>query len=391
MRHTKKLLALTLVLVMVAAFAVPAFAFDYKDDADIDPKYKEAIDTLYEMNVMRGSTSGNFDPKYTLSRGQMAMLMFIVDSGGNRDAKLWADASNNFTDIDGWFYTNHIKWAYAQGIVGGVTPTLFRPTNQLTAIEALGFALGLIGYNRNTEGFFGADWKNKILVCLNQYDNLFLLNKLDHLMGNLGDYITREETAQLIYNMLFVQRVEYDEGKAWPADITVGAWYFDDFYAGSGILLANNFAVIDSGSTVAEGSIRLDASTLIKADAPLAFFGREVNYVQPTGDAAMVFLANTDTVAATTVGAVKADMEKKPADATWDWSVTPLKYAKNYKSCTDTEFEAIKDDNPVTLVLKGKKVQFVLAMEYKFGQVSLETDGKVTVTGGGVKVLDKVA
>jgi len=370
---------------MAAALSVPAFAYDYMDNATINPKYKEALDALYEMNVMRGSTSGNFDPKYPLSRGQMAMLMFVVDSGGDREAKAWAKVACNFTDIDGWFYTNHIKWAYARGIVGGVTPTLFRPTNRLTAIEALAFALGLIGYNRSTEGFYGAEWKNKILVCLGQHDNPFLLNKLDHLMGKLGDYITREETAQMIYNMMFIRMVEYKNGKAVKAQETVVRHYFDGEIK-TGVYVANAWANIDGGGTTS-GSLCLIADdgtgnwvdVFVEATAPVAFLGRELKYFEVKGNVVGApYLANTDTVVATTVGAAKEDLTKfavKKEDAKWDWD--GARFAINYNHSGG--FGGTKDDNPVTLVLKGKKVQFALTLNYKFEKITdVKADGTIT-------------
>jgi len=372
---------------MVAALTVPAFAYDYKDDAAIDPKYKEAIDVLYAMDVMKGSATGNFDPKYPLSRGQMAMLMFIVDSGGNRDAKLWANVSHNFTDINGMFYTNHIKWAYAQGIVGGVTPTLFRPANKLTAIEALGFALGIIGYNRNIEGFHGADWKNKIIMCLEKNKNLFLLNKLEHLSGNLGSYITREETAQMIYNMMFIQMVEYKDGKAVPANWSVGPHYFDYFEAGTGILLANDWAAVDGGPPAPEGYVRIENPSFaveIKAEVPLAFLGREVKFVHTALNAGLVFPTNTDTVVTTTIDAANKDEALSgTAGAVWDWD--DAEYFVNYVSETDLRGPCV--DNPVTLVLKGKKVQFALAIDYTFEKI---TDVKANGTISSTSVLTDV-
>ncbi|MCL2747413.1 MAG: S-layer homology domain-containing protein, partial [Oscillospiraceae bacterium] len=341
--------------------------------------------------------SGNFDPKYPLSRGQMAMLMFIVDSGGNRDAKLWANVTCNFTDIDGMFYTNHIKWAYAQGIVGGVTSTQFCPANKLTAIEALGFALGLIGYNRNTEGFFGADWKNKILLCLNQYDNLFLLNKLGHLMGNLGDYISREETAQLIYNMMSMNTVKYENGKAVEdKQKTVLSKYFDGEIK-TGVYVANEWADLD-GNGITSGSLCLIADdgtgnwvdVFIDATVPIAFLGRELKYLEVKGKlVGAPYLANTDTVVTTTVGAAKEDITKftvKKEDATWDWD--DACFAINYEHSGG--FGSTKDDNPVTLVLKGKKVQFALAMNYTYEKITdVKADG--TITSASVMVNVKPA
>ena len=77
MKNLKKILAL--VLAFACAFTMFAGAA-FTDSADI--KATEAVDTLSALGVIDGYTDGSFKPNGTVTRAEMAKMIFVVWNGG---------------------------------------------------------------------------------------------------------------------------------------------------------------------------------------------------------------------------------------------------------------------------------------------------------------------
>ena len=375
-RNIRKLAAITLAAVMVFAFAATASAVTYLDQSEINSKYKTAIDAMYDLNVMMGSTSGNFNPKEVLTRGEVVMLMYIARYGGNRNADLFAGATTTFNDIAGYYYTNHIKWAYASKLVGGYADGTFRPNEKLTGMQALTFIMTIIGYDRDKEGFVGTEWQNNVLRCVN--DTPGLLANLEDLTANITGGITREMTAQLAYNMLNMETVEYDaNGVAKKTGVPLGKEYFGLTYE-IGTLVKMDWARAKPSGAVGDKLVLSDDAAvptykgLDGTTAPVELLGRQVRVLMQDGKATSVVATGKDTFETTTVGAIKAD----------DYA-TGAEFMVDYNTGSLATFNAVPGDNPANVVKNSDgKIIFASTVNYKFNWTdTVAADGKVTSVG----------
>ena len=72
---------LALVLAFACAFTMFAGAASYSDKADI--KATTAVDMLSSLGVIQGYEDGSFKPNTTVTRAQMAKMIFTIMNGGN--------------------------------------------------------------------------------------------------------------------------------------------------------------------------------------------------------------------------------------------------------------------------------------------------------------------
>ena len=160
MRNLKKILALALALVMTLSLMTVANAFN--DDADIDAKYDEAVTVLSNLKVFQGVNDGsNFAPKQTISRGEVAAIIYRIVTGdvsNTNIAQHAAYAAQAFDDVKATDWdAGYIGYcANAQIIVGDGTN--FYPRQEVNGYQALAMILRAIGYDANKE-FQGNGWE----------------------------------------------------------------------------------------------------------------------------------------------------------------------------------------------------------------------------------------
>ena len=94
--HLKKVLAL--VLAFACAFTMFAGAA-FTDQADIKVD-SEVVDTLVSLGVIEGFENGSFQPNGTVTRAQMAKMIYVLRTG-NSDASAYNNDKTTFTDING--------------------------------------------------------------------------------------------------------------------------------------------------------------------------------------------------------------------------------------------------------------------------------------------------
>jgi len=89
--------------------------------------YYEAVRFVHERGLMNGYSDGRFGPNDTLSRAQLAQILF------NKEGRPGVDYLPDFSDVAGeaW-YTEAIRWATSQGIVGGYGNGTFGPNDPIT-------------------------------------------------------------------------------------------------------------------------------------------------------------------------------------------------------------------------------------------------------------------
>lgn len=87
----------------------------------------DAVRFVSENGLMNGYSNGMFGPNDYLSRAQLAQILFNKeDRPGVNYLLQFGDVSN-----DAW-YTEAVRWAASQGIVGGYSNGMFGPNDNIT-------------------------------------------------------------------------------------------------------------------------------------------------------------------------------------------------------------------------------------------------------------------
>lgn len=180
----KRLLTLPLALCLLVTLALPALAT--LSDQDVLP-------TLKALEIMVGDEAGNLNLSAGVTRSEFAKL--LVASSVHKDALGGQGAGYSlFTDVKSSHWASeYIKLCLDNGWMIGYTDGSFRPDNTVTLEEACTATLRLLGFDgSNLSGSFPA-------AQLNKASALGLRRGLDAVRGQ---ELTREDCAQLFYNLL---------------------------------------------------------------------------------------------------------------------------------------------------------------------------------------------
>ena len=189
MRNLKKFLALVLAMLMIVSASAVVSASDFSDVAD-DNIYAEAIADLVEKGITNGVEVGVFGPDQPVERFQMALFMARALEP---DVDDWMTGMQVFDDVNEWY--GAIAYAYVNNIVTGMGNNLFAPHDGIRYQDALIMALRALGYKVDVSG--DPYW----LEAYNQAQALGLTKGVEVYQGE--KVLTRAETAQIIYNMLY--------------------------------------------------------------------------------------------------------------------------------------------------------------------------------------------
>lgn len=229
----KKLLALVLALVMVMGLSVVSTSAAYADAAKIE--HSEAVDVLSSLDVVGGKENNNFDPTGNVKRSEMAK-MITISVLGDVDVSAFTGTATDLTDIDGHWAEGYIKYCYSQGIIGGRGNGKFDPDANVTAAEAAKMCLVALGYNADVQGYIGDQW------AINVTRDAQLKDLYEELSGlSSSKVLTRDETAQMIYNTLDAVRIEATKGVDSNGVITTT--YRDATNAATDTLLEKTFGM----------------------------------------------------------------------------------------------------------------------------------------------------
>ena len=105
-------------------------------DVDAAEWYHPAVDFVTEEKIMQGHDTGNFGPEESLTRAQMAQILYNSEAQWEDDEPALGSTVINFTDVKaGEWYEKAIKWASSNGIVEGDGDNTFRPDDPVTRQE----------------------------------------------------------------------------------------------------------------------------------------------------------------------------------------------------------------------------------------------------------------
>ena len=194
--NLKKVLAL--VLAFACAFTMFAGAA-FTDSADIKVD-ADVVDTLVSLGIVEGFEDGSFQPNGTVTRAQMAKMIYVLRTGKS-DASAYNDDKTSFTDIGSHWARGYIKYCQSLGIIAGKSNTKFCPNDKVTAQEAAKMLLVTLGYDPAKAGLTGASWASKTNALADEN------GLLDDVNTSFTSACPRQYAAQLIYNAIFAPTV----------------------------------------------------------------------------------------------------------------------------------------------------------------------------------------
>ena len=171
-------------------FAGAAFtdSADIKVDADV-------VDTLVSLGIVEGFEDGSFQPNGTVTRAQMAKMIYVLRTGKS-DASAYNDDKTSFTDIGSHWARGYIKYCQSLGIIAGKSNTIFAPNASVTAQEAAKMLLVTLGYDPAKAGLTGTNWASKTNALADEN------GLLEDVNTSFTTACPRQYAAQLIYNAI---------------------------------------------------------------------------------------------------------------------------------------------------------------------------------------------
>ena len=171
----------------------------FTDQADIKVD-AEVVDTLVSLGVINGYTDGSFKPNDTVTRAEMAKMIYVLRTG-NSDASAYNNDKTTFTDIKGHWARGYVKYCQSLGIIAGQSATTFAPDQTVTAQEAAKMLLVTLGYDAQKAGLVGINWASRTNALADEN------GLLEDVTTSFTGPCPRQYAAQLIYNAIFAPTV----------------------------------------------------------------------------------------------------------------------------------------------------------------------------------------
>lgn len=111
-------------------------------DVSPDAWYYEAVNYVAENGIMIGVGNNRFSPTRAMNRAELVTMLYRL--AGSPEVS----GTEPFTDVpEDAYYTKAVVWGYANGIVKGVSDTLFRPASSVTREQVATFFYRLADYS----------------------------------------------------------------------------------------------------------------------------------------------------------------------------------------------------------------------------------------------------
>ena len=253
MRNLKKILALALALVMSMSLMATANAFN--DDDQITDTYATAIDVLSGLKVFQGYNNGEtFQPKGAITRAEVAAIIYRIVTGDVEDTQvgIYADY-NKFDDVKSTsWYAGYVNFCANAEYIKGYDAKTFGPNDPVTGYQALAMILRALGYDKNGE-FTGTNWQVQTAAV---GENRGITKNVT--AGTLGVAATREVVAEILFQAILVDTVNYTPAFGYQLNNT--SLGYDTFKLEdiTGVVVANEYADLYSGSPMDEGETELN-------------------------------------------------------------------------------------------------------------------------------------
>ncbi len=281
-------------LAFACAFTMFAGAA-FTDSADIKVD-TEVVDTLVALGVVNGYDDGSFKPNGTVTRAEMAKMIYVLRTG-NSDASAYNDDKTSFTDIGSHWARGYIKYCQSLGIIAGKSNTKFCPNDKVTAQEAAKMLLVTLGYDATKAGLVGTNWAAKTNALADEN------GLLEDVNTSFTAACPRQYAAQLIYNTIDTPTVVWRDDAYTNVTLlgtdnkTVGEKYMGlqkwigTFEGDSSIVSAKDGEITVNGSidgqhkTVTNSTSQVSAvAAQFKADFDNKYVGEEVSVLFKDGN-----------------------------------------------------------------------------------------------------------
>ena len=218
----KKFILKVLMLVFVAgnifgmtAVKTQAVPFRYEEEWNARTNSWEWGRSAIHWAYAEGITSGKivdgvncFAPDQSITRAEAATMLVKMKG---IDVKDYEKDSEEFTDVDGAWYTPYVNAAFANNIVSGKGDGIFDPNGNLTRAEAVTMVVKAMGYKATGEGEVPFEdisdgWYTEYIE--NAYENKIVSGKSKTQFDPDGQ-VTRAELAMMLYN---TEMRQYEKG-----------------------------------------------------------------------------------------------------------------------------------------------------------------------------------
>ena len=263
MRNLKRALSMALAAVMVLGLmVVSASAASYNDFTDKDEiVHKDAVAMVTELGVLAGLPDGSFGGTQNIDRASFARLVCVVLNGGKEP--VLGNLTTSFTDTQGNWAEKYIAFCVDRGIIAGRGNNTFGPSDNVTGSEAAKKLLVALGYNTTYEGIGGSTWEittNSLANMAGLYEDLEDINP--------SEPLTRDNAAQMIYNVLNANTVDYSfsfnaDGSTTAVQNKSSKTMLEDKFGVvtvEGTVVANEFANLNGGNALDAGKTTVDVT-----------------------------------------------------------------------------------------------------------------------------------
>lgn len=194
----RKLLALVLALVMTLGLATVGTNAFTDDTAITATSYNEAVQVLAGMGVFKGYEDGSFQPTKTISRAEVAAIIYRIATGDVEGKKVANyEGLANFTDMSGYGWASgYIGYCANAGYVKGYGNGKFGPGDPVTGYQACAMILRAVGFDKNHE-WEGAGYEVKVASTAT---TLSMLKTIE--AASLTGSANRATVAQILFDAL---------------------------------------------------------------------------------------------------------------------------------------------------------------------------------------------
>ena len=212
----KKVLSWVLVLALVLSSFTMAFAGDTANSSDMKDaaaiKNVEAVDVMVATGIIGGYPDGYYYPEKAVTRAEMAKMISVAVNGGEDVGAYYANSCTFADSVNHWA-AGYIAYCANEGIIDGRDANTFDPDANVTGVEAAKMMLVALGYDSKIEKLTGDQWAANVLKLAKANE---LFDGCDDF--NAGAALNRDNAAQIIFNGLKAEMVEY----LFDAEISTG-------------------------------------------------------------------------------------------------------------------------------------------------------------------------
>ena len=170
-------------------------------------KNTEAVDACTALNIIGGYPDGSFKPEGNITRAEVTKMICVALNGG-KEPNLATNATPTFSDVrtnaNSAWAEKYIESCASQGIVSGVGGGKFAPAGNVTGTQLAKMLLVSLGYKSENEGFTGNAWATNVNTVASAKGLYAGLETIDPSAA-----ITRDSAAQMVWNALNANEVEY--------------------------------------------------------------------------------------------------------------------------------------------------------------------------------------